>query len=210
MATSIYQQRLITRRKEQGLCLKCGNSLDRSGIYCAECRKDINENLQKTREWYQTHGICPRCRKNNLFGDEKVCPECSAKAYEYAMRSRERLGKEHYNLQQAELHKNLHHKRIELGICTRCGKREADSGYKTCGICRAKTRNYKREKYGKPDRSERWKQGLCYFCDNPIKDGYKVCEKHYQMNVEKSNSSKAKEARKELVDNKIYIKEITD
>ena len=203
MSTSIYQQRLITRRKEQGLCLKCGNPLDRNGIYCAECRKDINENLQKTRGWYQIHGICPRCRKNNLFGDEKVCPECSAKAYEYAMRSRERLGKEHYNLQQAELHKNQHHKRIELGICTRCGKREADSGYKTCGICRAKTRNYKREKYGKPDRSERWKQGLCYFCDNPIKDGYKVCEKHYQMNVEKSNSSKAKEARKELVDNKI-------
>ena len=203
MATSIYQQRFIARRKEQGLCLKCGNSLDRRGIYCAECRKDINENLQKTREWYQMHGICPRCRKNNLFGDEKVCPECSAKSYEYAMRSRDRLGKEHYNLQQAELHKSQHHKRIELGICTRCGKREADSGYKTCGICRAKTRNYKRIKYGKPSRSERYKQGLCYFCDNPIKEGYKVCEKHYQMNVEKSNSSKAKEARKELVDNKI-------
>ena len=203
MATSIYQQRLIARRKEQGLCLKCGNTLDREGTYCAECRKIINEEVKETRHWYQNHGICPQCRNNNLFGDEKVCPECSAKAYEYAMRSRERLGKEHYNLQQAELHKNQHYKRIELGICTRCGKREADSGYKTCGICRAKTRNYKRIKYGKPSRSERWKQGLCYFCDNPIKDGYKVCEKHYQMNVEKSNSSKAKEARKELVDNKI-------
>ena len=203
MATSIYQQRFIARRKEQGLCLKCGNPLDKEGTYCTECRKIINEDLQKTRNWYQTHGICPRCRKNKLFGDEKTCPECSAKAYEYAMRSRERLGKEYYNMQQAELHKNQHHKRIELGICTRCGKRKADSGYKTCGICRAKTRNYKRIKYEKPDRSERWKQGLCYFCDNPIKDGYKVCEKHYQMNVEKSNSSKAKEARKELVDNKI-------
>ena len=200
MATSIYQQRFIARRKEQGLCLKCGNPLDREGTYCAECRKIINEEVQETRHWYQNHGICPQCRNNNLFGDEKVCPECSAKAYEYAMRSRERLGKEHYNLQQAELHKNQHHKRIKLGICTRCGKREADAGYKTCGICRVKTRNYKRLKYGKPSRSERYKQGLCYFCDNPIKDGYKVCEKHYQMNVEKSNSSKAKEARKELVD----------
>lgn len=99
--------------------------------------------------------------------------------------------------------KKQHHKRIKLGICTRCGKREADAGYKTCGICRVKTRNYKRLKYGKPNRSERYKQGLCYFCDNPIKDGYKVCEKHYQMNVEKSNSSKAKDARKELIDNKI-------
>ena len=203
MATSIYQQRLIARRKEQGLCLKCGNPLDREGTYCAECRKIINEEVQETRHWYQNHGICPRCRNNNLFGDEKVCPECSAKAYEYAMRSRERLGKEHYNSQHAESSKKQHHKRIKLGICTRCGKREADVGYKTCGICRVKTRNYKRLKYGKPNRSERYKQGLCYFCDNPIKDGYKVCEKHYQMNVEKSNSSKAKDARKELIDNKI-------
>ena len=76
--------------------------------------------------------------------------------------------------------------------------RKADYGYKTCGICREKIRNYKRIKYGKPDRSERYKQGLCYFCDNPIKDGYKVCEKHYKMNVEKSHSQKAKEARIEL------------
>ena len=31
-----------------------------------------------------------------------------------------------------------------------------------------------------------------------VKDGYKVCEKHYQMNMEKARSQKAKEARKEL------------
>ena len=52
-------------------------------------------------------------------------------------------------------------------------------------------------------RKERYKQGLCYFCDNPIKDGYKVCEMHYRMNIEKANSSKAKDARKELTNNKI-------
>lgn len=88
---------------------------------------------------------------------------------------------------------------IERGICTRCRKRKADYGYKTCGICREKIRNYKRIKYGKPDRSERYEQGLCYFCDNPIKDRYRVCEKHYQMNVEKARSQKADKARKNLV-----------
>lgn len=203
MATSIYQQRFIERRKEQGLCLKCGKALDREGIYCTECRKIINESQQQTRHWYQSHGICPRCGKNDLFGDEKVCPECNAKAYENILRSRERLGKDYCNAQHATWAKNEHHKRIEEGICTRCGKRKADAGYKTCGICRAKIRKYKRIKYGKPNRSERYNQGLCYFCDNPIKDGYKVCEKHYQMNVEKSNSNKAKDARKELINNKI-------
>ena len=88
---------------------------------------------------------------------------------------------------------------IERGICTRCRKRKADYGYKTCGICREKIRNYKRIKYGKPDRSERYEQGLCYFCNSPVKDGYKVCEKHYQMNVENSHSQKANEARKNLI-----------
>ena len=203
MATNIYQERLIERRKERGLCIMCGNPLDRDGVHCIKCRGILNKSQNETRKWYKENGICPRCRKNNLFGNEKVCPECSAKDCEYAMRKRERLGKECYNLKQSELHKNQHHKRIELGICTRCGKREADSGYKTCEICRAKTRNYKRTKYGKPDRSERYRQGLCYFCDNEIKDGYKLCEKHYQMNIEKANSSKAKDARKELIDNKI-------
>ena len=136
--------------------------------------------------------------KNTLFGDENMCPECSAEMYEINMNSRERLGREHYNEVHKEWSKRTHHEMIERGICTRCRKRKADYGYKTCGICREKGRKYKRVKYGKPDRSERYKQGLCYFCDNPIKDGYKVCEKHYQMNVEKSLSQKAKEARREL------------
>ena len=132
-----------------------------------------------------------------------MCPECAAYAYEITMNSRERLGKEHYNKVHREWSKRPHHEMIQKGICTRCRKRKADYGYKTCGICREKGRKYKRVKYGKPDRSERYKQGLCYFCDNPIKDGYKVCEKHYKMNVEKANSGKANDARKELINNKI-------
>ena len=127
-----------------------------------------------------------------------MCAECSAYAYEINMNSRERLGKEHYNKVHKEWSKRTHHEMIERGICTRCRKRKADYGYKTCGICREKIRNYNRIKYGKPDRKERYKQGLCFFCDSPVKDGYKVCEKHYQMNVENSRSQKANEARKKL------------
>ena len=204
MTTSIYQQRFIERRKAQGLCLKCGKPLDRDGAYCIECRKKITNENNDTRHFMQNIGICPRCQKVRLYGDEKVCPECNAYAYEHIMQSREtEEGRLHYNETHAKWARNEYQRRIEQGICVRCGKRNADCGYKTCGICRAKTRNYKRIKYGKPDRSERYKQGLCYFCDNPIKDGYKVCEKHYQMNVEKANSNKAKDVRKELINNKI-------
>ena len=156
------------------------------------------------RQFYKSIGICPVCKKNKLWGTEKECPECTAKGYEYAMKSRARVGREHYNKTHAEWAKLEHHKRIEQGMCTRCGKRKSDYGYKTCGICREKdSRTRLLSEPHRPNRSERYKQGLCYFCDNPIKDGYKVCEKHYQMNVEKANSSKAKDARKELTNNKI-------
>ena len=203
MATSIYQKRLLEKRKENGLCIDCGNALDRDGVRCVKCNTKHNEKNNADRKWYIENGICPVCRDNFLFGDEKVCLECGALKYAETMKSRERLGREHYNEVHREWSKRTHHEMIQKGICTRCRKRKADYGYKTCGICREKGRKYKRVKYGKPDRSERYKQGLCYFCDNPIKDGYKVCEKHYQMNVEKSLSQKAKEARRELKDSGI-------
>ena len=198
MATSIYQRRLLENRKTNGLCIDCGNVLDRDGVRCVKCNEKNNKESKEDRKWYRENGICPRCRKNIILGTENVCAECSAYEYEVNMNSRERLGKEHYNEVHKEWSKRTHHEMIERGICTRCRKRKADYGYKTCGICRDKGRKYKRVKYGKPDRSERYKHGLCYFCDNTIKDGYKVCEKHYQMNVEKSLSQKSKEARREL------------
>lgn len=203
MATTIYQKRLLETRKANGLCIDCGNALDRDGVRCVKCNTKHNKEGKADRKWYRENGICPRCRKNIILGTENVCPECSAYAYEITMNSRERLGKEHYNKVHKDWSKRTHHEMIDRGICTRCRKRKADYGYKTCGVCREKIRNYKRIKYGKPDRSERYKQGLCYFCDNPIKDGYKVCEKHYNMNVEKANSGNANDARKELINNKI-------
>lgn len=182
--------------------MNCGKPLDREGANCTECRKILNDKNRELRQWYKDGGICPRCGKNNLFGDEKACPECNALAYSYHTRRAQRLGKEYINQKQADYQKIIYKRRSEQGVCTRCGKRKAMEPYKMCGICRAKDKKRK-EKYAKPSRSERWKQGLCYFCDSPIKDGYKVCEKHYQMNIEKANSSKAKDARKELIDNKI-------
>lgn len=193
MAISIYQQRLIDKRREQNLCQNCGKPLDRDGFYCIQCRKGITDYNTETRHFFQSIGICPRCKKNKLYGDEKNCPECAANQYINTMRSRARLGKEHYNKTHAEWAKQEYQRRSENGICTRCGKRNAMKPYKTCGICTAKERERKRTKYGKPDRSERYKQGLCYFCDNPVKDGYKVCEKHYQMNIEKLKCDNVRE-----------------
>lgn len=139
--------------------------------------------------------ICPSCRKNRLFGDERSCPECAADSYERTMGA----SKEHKNKIHREWSKKTHSEMIENGICTRCRKRKADAGFKTCGICRSRRTNYKRMKYGKEDRRERFEKGLCYFCDNPIEEGYKVCEYHHKKNIEYANTENAKEARKELL-----------
>lgn len=190
--------RFYQRRKENGLCVRCGKPIDREGVMCVSCRKIINKDTAETRKWLQEHGICPRCRKNFLYGDEKNCPECAAYSYSIIMPKREE-NREHYN----EIHKNwsrkTHHRMIEMGVCTRCRKRKADAGYKTCGMCREKTRRYKQSRNITKDRSEREKNGLCYFCDNPIKQGYKVCEMHYKMNVENARSARANNARKNLI-----------
>ena len=94
------------------------------------------------------------------------------------------------------------------GICTRCRKRKADGGYTTCGVCRAKNRGRKlaKEVNKVSKREYREKNGLCFFCDEPRKPGYKLCERHYQMNVDKANSQRAKDARKNLIKNCILYK----
>lgn len=186
------------KRKEQCLCLKCGKSLDREGTYCTECRRIKTQEDADRRKWYQSHGICPRCGKNDLFGDEKVCLECNAKAYAATMRSRDNLGRSHYNAVHNEWARKEHQKRIVQGICTRCGKRKSDVGYKTCGICRADNREKKRKSDMRPSRIERVDKGICYFCDEPVKPGYKVCEKHYNMNLAKLDCDECRKEREKI------------
>lgn len=202
-----YRECSVQKRKQKNLCVSCGEPLDRDGVRCKSCNEKHNKKNAELRYWYQSNRICPRCFKNTLYGDEKTCPECNAYGYEINMRSRERLGKEHYNKVHSEWAKKKHQERIENGICTRCGKRKAGYGYKTCGICRAKIRNYKREKSTAENRRERYSKGLCFFCDNPILDGYKVCKKHYEKNMKNLQHPKCKKATEKIkADNEKFFR----
>ena len=180
------------------MCQKCGKQIEKGKYYCRECQDKLNKNTREERAFLKSIGICPRCRKNMIFEGENTCPECKAYNTNGATRLREK-DRENYNEKQKVLHKKIYDQRKENGLCTRCGKRKADYGYFTCGVCRSKDRKRRRAKYGKPDRQERFNQGLCYFCDNPVKEGYKVCEYHYQKNVENARSYKANKAREDLV-----------
>ena len=85
----IYVKRLREKRRMNGLCQRCGKPLDREGALCKKCLKEQNQYKKDTRDWLLDHKICPRCGKNDLFGDEKSCPECKAREAGYAMKSRE-------------------------------------------------------------------------------------------------------------------------
>lgn len=123
------------------------------------------------------NGLCQICGEP-LDREGALCKKCLKEQNQYKKDTRDWL---------------LAHK-----ICPRCGKRKADYGFKTCGICREKIRNQKKRLTFSNKRDNRVKNGLCFFCDSPVKEGYKVCEKHYEMNVQKARSKKAKEARNKL------------
>lgn len=43
-------------------------------------------------------------------------------------------------LEDCEKQRKYYQKNAESGICVKCGKRKADSGFKTCSVCREKAR----------------------------------------------------------------------
>lgn len=139
------QMRMYYKRKEAGLCVECGKPLDGEKLKCRDCRERINANRKELAHWYQDNGICPECRQNNLMGDERVCPECSAKRYSQRI-ARYNANPEEFKARDRLEQKKIRTRRAEKGLCVKCGKVKADSGYKTCTKCRIKARNAKRNK----------------------------------------------------------------
>ena len=157
--------RFYKRRKENGLCPRCGKPLDREGYYCSECLEKVRVYHRENREFYRKNHLCTECGKNSVPEEERICPECRAK--------RANLRKSHTDEQKKmfrEKQNSLYMERVEQGICTRCGKRKAISGKKKCGICLAKDAEIHRKKYAdRPNiREYRKENNLCYFCGDPI------------------------------------------
>ena len=146
---------------------------------------------REERAFYVSIGLCPRCGRNKLFGDEKNCPECSAKAQEYNERYRAEHPEQFRRYINA-YHKSMYQQRKEAGMCVRCGKRKPLYNDLRCGICKEKMtlrRQERRVRDGRLTRKERLEQGFCYFCGAETLPGMKVCEKHRQVCIENGNKS---------------------
>lgn len=174
-------------RKENGLCVRCGKPNDGEYVCCSSCREKTRAYVNETRRWLLEHGICPRCRKEKLYGDERACSDCAAKSYGTVMKSRQT---ERYNEMHRDWSRRTHHEAIAKGICTRCRSRKADYGFKTCARCR--TRDAEKRRLRSPQTipmSDRAALGLCYWCMEPVKPGYKTCQKCYDRCVENSKKT---------------------
>lgn len=159
------------RRKDNGLCPRCGKPLDRIGHYCTNCLKKSNEYSREVREWCKQNRICPECKKNKLFGDEHICPECLARKAMYRANnptSDEKRKENNERLKKQQ--KTLYQQRKKQGVCTRCGKRPAVKPKAKCAVClKRDAQVHRKQYYDKIDIKEyRKANNLCYHCGNPI------------------------------------------
>lgn len=86
-------KRIYHFRKQNGLCVKCGEKLDRKGTRCKTCADYDNEYSKryyydkgkyKKEETYnhrKKYNMCPRCGKRHTYTDEQfiLCNECREK-----------------------------------------------------------------------------------------------------------------------------------
>lgn len=157
------------KRKDNGLCPRCGKLLDREGHYCSECNAKHNKYVKETREFLRKQGMCPVCGKEKLFGDEKQCISCRQKAYDRRKPLTDEQ-KNRYSARFKEQQKSLYKERSKNGICTRCGKYKAEKGKKKCRICLDKDAEMHRKRtYNKKGvREYRKENHLCYHCGKEI------------------------------------------
>lgn len=83
-----YSRQRYEVRKASNLCVLCGKPLDREGVVCTACNSKRTAYGRELYKKLQAVGVCPRCGKNLLYGDEKSCIECRAKSAEAASKKR--------------------------------------------------------------------------------------------------------------------------
>lgn len=212
----IYSEHIKSKYIAEGKCIYCGKPNDNEkSKMCLACTAKSNEYGRQARRKLIEFGVCPLCKSEPLFGNEKSCPECRAaktnRTEEYKKNNPEKV-----KVWNAKKNQNIRERRAERrenGLCTECAKelKGDECNYSICPRCRdklaKKSSYYRAQKWEKPKREE-WKRlGLCYQCGEEPKEGYKLCEKHYEilMNVRNSENAIAYRQRMSNVENKRII-----
>ena len=120
-----------------------------------------SERVKANYQYYLSRGLCPRCGGiRKVMQNGKYCRECAQK--------------------NSEQKRKMRLKRIEQGLCTRCGAPLQDKKYKTCEKCRAYIRKFesaRRSKYNKERYDNYKEQGICASCGQKwVIPGHVYCE----------------------------------
>ena len=145
--------------------------MDRVGSRCISCNEKFIEYQRQYRDFCRKLKICPCCKKEKLFGSEKQCITCRQKNYDRKKPLAEEKRIE-YNENFKKNQRELYKYRKENGICTRCGKHNAEPGKAKCRTCLDKDAYiHRKARFDEINIVEyRKENGLCYYCGNPIED----------------------------------------
>ena len=176
---------------EQGLCPQCGKPKDREGYYCSECLAKHNARRKADSDYFLSIGLCRVCGKNKIVPGKTYCADCLEKVD--ALCHKRYLDNPNYYRERNRIsNKKRYDECKEQGICTRCRKRKAEHGRVMCRICLDKDAQKHALRYNGINADDRFKMGICRFCNEPVKDGYRTCEKHYRLCCESARKAKEK------------------
>lgn len=190
--------------KEKGLCCLCWEPIDRVGIYCKKCLIKERERHKRDRIWYLENRICPNCRKEKIFGDERSCPECAAKNYTRLQKYGKEIWKErerNYSARRKEIREEYYSK----GICFQCRKRKIEEGKKKCRICLDKDAEVHRKRFVNR-REEQVAKGMCYQCIKEKATNGKLCKSCYDKAV--ANLEKVRKNSEYYIKHKLIMEKV--
>lgn len=176
-------KRFYENRKNNNQCPRCGKILDRQGYYCSDCLIKAREYNKEYREFCRENHICTECKKERVYGEDKICPECRVKRDKY----RKPLSDD----QKTKMNENsrgTYHTRLELNVCTRCGKRKPVAGKKKCAKCLNYDSEMHRKRYLNIQNIKEYRKEnhLCYYCGEPIdRQQGQLCQKCWQIDHER-------------------------
>ena len=157
------------------------------------------EQAMSDYQFFKSHGICTKCEKEKAAPGRVCCLNCLDKQNIRRLvrwDSMTEEQKEQVRSRARQSYKMNYYQRKAMGLCVQCGK-PAQQGHVRCYECNIKHRNSARR-----DRNRKANEkapGTCCWCSSPVKPGFKLCEAHYNRQVEILNRARSSSAVKESV-----------
>lgn len=135
------------------------------------------------RDFLLKQGICPQCQKRAVEPNKHACYECLGRERDRYQRRKAEGSLNKKCTKDNSRKMTEYYNRKRAGICTRCGKMNAQYGL-LCGGCYSKYRSKQLMKQYDIQRSERPSYGRCYICGNDgLYDGHRVCKECYETRM---------------------------